>query len=144
MDKLLALGWGHRGPGESHGVRNFRMKGHRGNCGSPKTEHLGFNRWECISQRIDHWDDLRAYVGDLPGGRIRKEMRHRVRGLSMQLWGRAERSGWEEMRLVCVKCRNKELELDPMVTKGQPQAKLRLKGVVSVVFLFLTLIMFAK
>ena len=71
-------------------------------------------------------------------------MRHRVRGLSMQLWGRAERSGWEEMRLVCVKCRNKELELDPMVTKGQPQAKLRLKGVVSVVFLFLTLIMFAK
>lgn len=30
-----------------------------------------------------------------------------------------------------------------MVTKGQPQAKLRLKGVVSMVFLFLT-IMFAK
>ena len=89
MDKLLALGWGHRGPGDSHGVRNFRMKGHRGNCGSPKTEHLGFNRWEYISQRIDHWDDLRGYVGDLPGGRIRKEMRHRVRGLSMQLWGRA-------------------------------------------------------
>lgn len=31
-----------------------------------------------------------------------------------------------------------------MVTKGQPQAKLRLKGVASVFFLFLTLIMFAK
>ena len=41
---------------------------------------------------------------------------------------------WEEMRLVCVKCHNKELELDPMVTKGQPQAKLRLKAVASVVF----------
>ena len=31
-----------------------------------------------------------------------------------------------------------------MVTKGQPQAKLILKGVVSVVFMFLTLIVFAK
>ena len=41
---------------------------------------------------------------------------------------------WEEMRVVCVKCHNKELELDPMVTKGQPQAKLRLKAVASVVF----------
>lgn len=37
--------------------------------------------------------------------------------------------GW-----IYVKCHNKELKLDPMVTKGQPQAKLILKGVVSVVF----------
>lgn len=48
------------------------------------------------------------------------------------------------MRLDLCKCHNKELKLNPMVTKGQPQAKLILKGVVSVVFLFLTLIVFAK
>lgn len=89
MDKLLALGWGHKGPGDSHGVRNFRMEGHRRNCGSPKTEHLEFKRWGYISQRIDHWDDLKGCVGVLPGGRIRKEMRRRVRGLCMQLSGRA-------------------------------------------------------